>query len=122
MALFSIVTGLLVLTGAIVSGRYQRLRESVLLRTLGASRAQILKILLIEYLFLGSFAAITGLSLALAGSWGLTRFLFETDFTLSLPVLALSVLGVVLLTVIVGMANSKGVLDHPPLEILRNEE
>jgi len=122
MALFSIVTGLFVLMGAIVSGRYQRLKECVLLRTLGASRLQILRILLIEYLFLGAFAAFTGLSLALAGSWALTHFLFEIDFVPSSSVLLLTTLSVVVLTVIIGMANSKGVLDHPPLEILRNEE
>ena len=65
MALFSILTGLVVLTGAVLSGRFQRLRESVLLRTLGASRRQIVRIFLVEYLMLGWFAAITGLLLAL---------------------------------------------------------
>jgi putative ABC transport system permease protein len=122
MALFSIITGLVVLTGAVVSGRYQRMKESVLLRTLGASRMQIFRILSIEYFFLGTFAALTGLILSLAASWALTRFLFETDFVPDPIALAIVIVGVVSLTVSVGLVNSKGVLDHPPLEILRNEE
>jgi len=53
MAMFTVLTGLLVLVSALVTGRYQRVRESVLLRTLGASRGQILKILVVEYFALG---------------------------------------------------------------------
>ena len=48
MALFTVATGLVVLVGAILTGRYQRVRESILLRTLGASRKQVLRILLVE--------------------------------------------------------------------------
>ena len=40
MALFTVLTGLLVLTGAILTGRFQRVQESVLLRTLGATRSK----------------------------------------------------------------------------------
>ena len=84
MALFSVITGLVVLVGAVISSRYQRLRESVLLRTLGASRSQIRKIMAIEYLFLGVFAALTGLILALVSSWALSYFLFETEFVMEI--------------------------------------
>ena len=66
IALFSIATGLIVLAGSVTTGRYQRMRESVLLRTLGARRSQILRIMMVEYFLLGSFAALTGLLLA----WG----------------------------------------------------
>ncbi len=122
MALFSIVTGLVVLTGAIVSGRYQRMKESVLLRTLGASRTQIRRIFFIEYFFLGALAASTGILLSLVGSWALTRFVFESQFVLE-PIVTLGVLlGVVVLTIGIGFANSRGILDQPPLAVLRTEE
>ncbi len=122
MALFSIVTGLVVLTGAIVSGRYQRMKESVLLRTLGASRTQIRRIFFIEYFFLGALAASTGILLSLVGSWALTRFVFESQFVLE-PIVTLGVLlGVVALTIGIGFANSRGILDQPPLAVLRAEE
>src|SRR5205823_2955741 len=77
MALFTVVTGLLVLAAAILSGRYQRMRESILLRTLGASRAQILQIQLVEYFCLGLLSAVTGILLALAASWALAMFVFH---------------------------------------------
>jgi putative ABC transport system permease protein len=48
MAMFTVLTGLLVLVSALAAGRYQRIQESVLLRTIGAWRSQILKILLAE--------------------------------------------------------------------------
>jgi putative ABC transport system permease protein len=119
MAIFCMATGFVVLTGAIVSGRYQRLRESALLRTLGASARQIHRILLAEYLLLGLLSTFMGLVLSLCGSWALTAFLFESAFVPGFtPILGVTA-AVVLITVAIGMLNSQGVLDHPPLEVLR---
>ena len=121
MALFSIITGLMVLVGAVISSRYQRIRESVLLRTLGASRSQIRKIMAIEYLFLGFFAALTGLILALVSSWALSYFLFETELVVEIqPVVAILCV-VVALTMLIGALSSRGLTDRPPLESLRAE-
>ena len=53
MAFFSILTGIIVLIGSVRNSKYQRIKESVLLRTLGAKNGQILKISALEYLFLG---------------------------------------------------------------------
>lgn len=120
MAFFSVLTGLIVLASAVMSGRYQRLRESVLLRTLGASRAQIRSITLIEYFFLGSFGALSGSVLALLSSWALAYFLFETVFAPALPPIILSCLLIVGLTLLIGMLGSRGICDRPPLEVLRS--
>jgi putative ABC transport system permease protein len=125
MALFCIGTGFIVLTGAVVSGRYQRMKESVLLRTLGASRGQIRRILFIEYVLLGLFASVTGLLLALPAGWAVSYFLFDSVLVVSLTVFAVvaaTVLSVVVLVVIIGMTNSRGILAHPPLEVLRAED
>ena len=80
MSFFTVGTGLIVLGSTIWSGRYQRMKESVLLRTLGASRLQIWKILGAEYFFLGLLASVTGILLALAASWALARFVFKLDY------------------------------------------
>ncbi len=121
MAAFSIVTGLIVLIASVYVSKYQRMHESVLLRTLGASRAQLLFITGLEYFFLGALAAGTGILLSLAGSWALARFTFDAAFTPSfLPMLVLF-LSVSLLTVAIGLFNSRGVVNIPPLEILRKE-
>jgi putative ABC transport system permease protein len=122
MALFSIVTGVLVMMAAIVSGRYQRMRESTLLRTLGASRRQIHGILLIEYLFMGLFSALTGLILSLPAGWALTRFVFECAFVPDWSAVVGVLLAVVGLTIGLGLSNSRGILSQPPLEVLRGED
>jgi putative ABC transport system permease protein len=121
MALFTLGTGTLVLVGALATSRFQRIREGALLRTLGATRAQLFRIVLSEYLSLGLLAAIVALLLASVAGWALARFVFEGRFTL--PLFPLAGLGgaVVALTVAVGLANSREVLRRPPLEVLRGE-
>lgn len=121
MALFSILTGLLVLLSSIYQGKYARIRESVLLRTLGASRRQILRINAIEYFLLGALACLAGVGLSVAGAWALATFAFHIPFTPDwLPLLGIFVL-ITALTVIIGLLNSREVVRKPPLEVLREE-
>ncbi|MBC6492111.1 ABC transporter permease [Flavihumibacter stibioxidans] len=118
---FSIVTGLVVLIASIIISKYQRIRESVLLRTLGGTGKQILVITALEYFFLGSLAALTGILLALAGGWALAVFSFKTSFAPApLPVLVIF-LGICCITVLIGLFNSRDILNRPPLEVLRND-
>jgi putative ABC transport system permease protein len=121
MSLFVVGTGLIVLASTIWSGRYQRLKESVLLRTLGASRRQIWEILGAEYLFLGLLASATGILLALAASWALAVFVFKLDYAPSFWPVALAALAVSSLTVLIGLLTSYGIGSTPPLAILRAE-
>ena len=121
MAFFSVLTGLIVLASAVMAGRYQRLRESVLLRTLGASRTQIRSIMLVEYFLLGGFGALSGIGLALLSSWALAYFLFETVFAPALLPIILTFVLIVGLTLLVGMLGSRGICDRPPLEVLRSQ-
>ena len=121
MSLFTVGAGVVVLGSTIWSGRYQRLKESVLLRTLGASRAQIWKILCAEYLILGLLASTTGILLAVASSWGLARFVFKLDYAPSIAPLLVAVASVSALTVAIGLLTSRGIGSTPPLAILREE-
>ncbi|HEX6535293.1 MAG TPA: FtsX-like permease family protein [Gemmatimonadaceae bacterium] len=109
MALFSVATGVLVLLSAVAASRRQRLREGVLLRTLGATRAQIARILLSEYAALGALGSAAGVLLSIAGAWALTRFVFETPFTLAVPALAVIAIGMMALTAAVGFWSSREV-------------
>jgi putative ABC transport system permease protein len=119
MSAFSIITGIVVLIASVRISKYQRIQESVLLRTLGASRKQILAITALEYLFLGSLSALTGILIAVAGTWFLAKYSFEIPYSVSfVPALILFFI-IALLTVIIGLLNSRGVLNKPPLEILR---
>jgi putative ABC transport system permease protein len=121
MAGFSIITGLIVLIASVLISKYQRMQESVLLRTLGASRRQILAITALEYFFLGALAAATGILLSLVGSWALARYSFKTPFSPDWwPVIILFV-SISLLTILIGIFNSRSVVNRPPLEVLRRE-
>lgn len=119
MAMFTVLTGLLVLVGALLTGRYQRIQESILLRTLGASRRQIMKILLVEYLALGLLAALTGILLALAAAWALCHFVFKINFAPEMLPLLIALAAVPGLTILTGFLMSRGILNQPPLAILR---
>jgi putative ABC transport system permease protein len=121
MALFSLAAGAVVLMGAVAAGRFQRLREAALLKALGATRGQLLRIQLAEYLSLGSLAVLTAAILSTGAAWALVRFLFDARFTwpgAGLGLLAAAVLG---LTVAVGLWNSREALGNPPLAVLRSE-
>jgi putative ABC transport system permease protein len=121
MALFSVFTGLIVLIGVITNSRYQRIQESVLLKTLGGTRRQIFLIMILEYLFLGTIGAGTGVLLAMGASWSLARLVFDITYVWVVwPTMAV-VAGVVAVTILVGIAASRGIHNRPPLEILRAE-
>lgn len=122
LALFTVVTGVVVLAGAVLIGRSQRVRESVLLRTLGATKRQVNRIMLAEYLALGTLGAAVGSVLAVGANWGLARFIFNMKWVWPSPeVLVLGWLAVSAVTVVTGLLSSRGICDHPPLEVLRQE-
>ncbi len=121
MAGFSMATGWIVLISAVLISKNQRIKESILLRTLGASRKQILMINAIEYFFLGVFAAGAGLILSLSASWALARFSFDAYFIPPLLPTLLLFGTVVLLVVVTGVLSTRNILNQPPLKILRNE-
>lgn len=106
MALFSMATGVVILTGAVLNSRYQRLRENALLHTLGATDRQVLTIMGTEYALLGSFSALAGLLLAWVGCAVLSVWLFESLYLPSLLPSLLLWAFISMLTTLVGMANS----------------
>jgi putative ABC transport system permease protein len=116
---FTVLAGLPILVGTLLNGRDARRRESVLLRTLGASAKQVRVILCVEYAALGALSALAGLILAVAANWALAVFVFETppwpDPILLVETFAAST-G---LAILGGLLLSRGVSRHPPLEILR---
>ena len=121
MAGFSILTGIIVLISSLLLSKYQRIKESVLLRTIGASKLQILKINGTEYAILGALSAATGIVIALIGSYLLARYQLELEFDIIWwPILSIFVF-IVGLTVLIGLLNSKEIIQKSPLEVLRKE-
>ncbi|AUC24107.1 hypothetical protein BTO15_14990 [Polaribacter sejongensis] len=121
MAFFSILTGLIVLIGSVRNSKYQRIKESVLLRTLGAKSKQILQITALEYVYLGILGSLTGILLSLVGSQLLATFIFKEPFIPSAIPFLVFLPGITFLVVVIGLSNLKSVLKSPPLEVLRKE-
>ena len=119
MAFFSILTGIIVLIGSVRTSKYQRIKESVLLRTLGAKNKQILTITALEYLFLGILGSLLGILLALISSLLLAIFVFEEPFAPSLIPFLVFLPGISLLVLGIGLSNIREVLSSSPLEVLR---
>ena len=121
MAFFSILTGIIVLIGAVRTSKYQRIKESVLLRTLGARSKQIIRITALEYLYLGVLGSLFGILLSLISSQLLAILVFEMPFIPSWIPFLILLPGITLLVLGIGLFNSRGVLSSPPLEVLRKE-
>lgn len=121
VALFIIVTGLALLASAILSSRQQRLKESILLRTLGAPRRQIVGAILAEYFLLAAISSTTGSLLAILASWGLSFYFFKTVAVISPgPMIAILVLATAA-TIVAGLAGCWGIFRRSALEALRAE-
>lgn len=120
LASFSVGTGLIVLLGAIATVQSQRLRETTLLKTLGATRRQIRAIAFAEYALLGVVAADLGIALALTAAWALVRYVFKVPLTADAVSLTLISVAMPLLTALVGLSGSREVLRTTPLVALRD--
>ncbi|HEX6767860.1 MAG TPA: FtsX-like permease family protein, partial [Candidatus Binatia bacterium] len=121
VAWFTLLTGFTVLASAVLGSRGYRVRESILLRTLGAARGQIFSSIVAEYVFTGAIASIAGAILGILASLGLSYYFFGTAITIApLPVLAI-ILAVTGATVVAGALGCFGVIRRPALEALRAE-
>jgi putative ABC transport system permease protein len=121
MALFSIGTGLVVMVSALAATRYARLRESVIWRTLGATRGVVARIFAVEYACLGAAAGVGGSLLALALSWIVLHFVLEVPWSFALPPLVLGVSLTIALALTVGLLATFRLLGQKPLAVLRQE-
>jgi putative ABC transport system permease protein len=121
MAGFCIITGMIVLIASVLISKYQRVQESVLLRTLGANRKQVYMINAIEYFFIGAMASTTGIVLSLLAAWALARFSFDMNFNPAPLPLVIIFLSICFLTVFIGLMNIRTIVSKSPLEILRQE-
>ncbi len=121
MAFFSILTGIIVLIGSVRNSKYQRIKENVLLRTLGAKSKQIRRITALEYFYLGILGSGIGIVLSFFGSQLLATFVFKTEFIPSWIPFLIVLPGITVLVLLIGLFNSRSVLNSPPLEVLRKE-
>jgi putative ABC transport system permease protein len=119
--LFTIVTGLAVLASAVLGSRTQRVKESILLKTLGAPRREIIKTIVAEYLFLGAIAGVAGALLGVTAAIGLGYYFFGTPVSISLGPVVGMLLVITVATILAGAVSCWGVFRRSPLEALRAE-
>jgi putative ABC transport system permease protein len=120
LAAFSIFAGIIILASSIAGTRYRRIREVVVLKTLGATRARIATVFSIEFAVLGLVAGVVGIGFANVIARVLlkqltAKYQFEWGWN------ALALLGTAGLTVATGWMASHRILGQKPLEILREE-
>ncbi|HKR28630.1 MAG TPA: FtsX-like permease family protein, partial [Acidobacteriaceae bacterium] len=120
LAGFSILSGLIILASSVASTRFRRMREVVVLKTLGATRNRIATVFSVEFLVLGLLAGAVGVAFANVLSRILLhrmQVVFHRDLSGSL----LAIAGTAVLAVGTGWIASFRILGQKPLEVLREE-
>ena len=117
----TLAAGALVLAGAVAAGQRRRIREAVILKTLGASRRQIRAAWLVEFGLLGGVAGLIAASVGTLSSWGVVHFVMGADFVFLPGTLAAVILGCVALMVAFGYAGTEAALRAKVAPLLRNE-
>ncbi|MGR3662313.1 MAG: ABC transporter permease [Paracoccaceae bacterium] len=121
-ALATMVTGVIVLIGAAAAGERARTYEAAILKTVGASRALILRNFALRSIILGTVSGLVAIAAGGLAGWAVMKFVMEADFHFDL-VSALSIVaGGVILTVGAGLAFSLSSLNARPAKILRARE
>jgi len=120
LAGFSIFAGVVILASSIAGTRFRRIREVVVLKTLGATRPRIAAIFSIEFAVLGLVSATVGVVFANIGS-ALFLHLSNIDFHFQAGVTLIALVITACLTVAAGWLASHRVLGQKPLEVLREE-
>jgi putative ABC transport system permease protein len=119
LTVFSLAMGIPVLFSAVSATRRERIREGVLLKTLGATRRQIGRILLSEYTLLGLLGAATGMVLAIGGAWAIMKWVFERPFEPALAAATGIAAAMLVLAVSIGLLSGRDVFKETAMTALR---
>ncbi|HEX5475994.1 MAG TPA: FtsX-like permease family protein [Vicinamibacterales bacterium] len=117
----ALVSGILILIGAVAMTKFQRIYEAAILRTLGASTRTLATMLALEYAGLGLLAGVIGGAGAIVLTWALTRHLLDIPWHPTPLVAAAGAAITTIAVAIVGVAASSDVLRRKPLATLRAE-
>lgn len=117
--LFTLLAGLMVLYAAIQATQDERLHETAILRTLGASRARLVAGLLAEFALLGLLAGLLAAFAASAAGLVLARQVFQLSYTVNPMLWLIGPLAGALGIGLFGFLGTRRVLNVPPLTTLR---
>jgi putative ABC transport system permease protein len=115
----TLLAGVLVLAGAIAAARRRHLYEAVVLKVLGARRADLWRVFLLEYLCLGAAGAIAGAIIGGLGAFAVVRFVFDLPWSFSPAVVGVVLLLALLVTTVAGFLGTWRLLGRPAAPVLR---
>lgn len=121
-ALATLLTGFLVLIGAAAAGERARTFEAAVLKTIGATRRQIIQSFALRAIILGLFAGVVALAAGIAGAWAVQTFIMENDY----HVIWSNALGIIgggiFVSLLAGLAFALRPLATRPAQVLRGRE
>jgi putative ABC transport system permease protein len=118
-SLLTILASLLVLAGAIAAGSRARLYDATVLKVLGATRARIAAVTLIEYGFLGIVTGVIALAAGAFAAATVARDVLDVGFAFDVKAALLTVLGGGAATLIFGLVGAWAALAARPAQLLR---
>ncbi|RED48079.1 ABC transporter permease [Aestuariispira insulae] len=121
IAMVAILTGVLVLAGAIAAGHYRRIYDSVVLKVLGATRRDVMAAYMIEYALLGVITAIIAGFIGTLAGYGVIRFVMDTSWEFDAMALMMTLVAALILTVGIGGFGAWNALGRKAAPFLRND-
>lgn len=116
----AIIASILVLAGALAAGQRERIYDAVILKTLGATRGQVLRAYSLEYCLLGVITAVFALIIGHVAAYLVLTEMMEMTFSWQPLVSAIVVVLAMLLTILLGLIGTWSSLNRKPAQILRN--
>jgi putative ABC transport system permease protein len=117
----TLLAGAFVLVGAVAAGQRRRMREAVILKTLGATRGQIRTAWLTEFGLLGVVAGVIAAIVGSVASYGVAHYIMHTDWIFLPVTLIYTLAGALALMLLFGYAGTAAALRARPAPLLRNE-
>jgi putative ABC transport system permease protein len=121
LAAFSIFAGVIILASSIAGTRYRRIREVVVLKTLGATRRRIATVFSIEFAVLGLVAGVVGVLFANVIARVILTRAMSVAYHVQWVWVTVALVATAGLTVATGWLASHRILGRKPLEVLREE-
>jgi putative ABC transport system permease protein len=116
----TLIAAALVLGGALAAGHRHRVYDAVILKTLGATRRQLIAAYALEYLLLGLATAIFGVAVGSIAAWRVVADIMTLQFVWMAAPAAAAAVGALVVTLLCGLAGTFTSLGRKPAPLLRN--
>ncbi|WP_321391250.1 ABC transporter permease [Emcibacter sp.] len=119
MAAITILAGILVLAGAIAAGHKRRVYDAAVLKILGATRMDVLRAYVLEFIILGLMAGLVAIALGTLAAWGIVVGIMTMPWHFAVNIPALTIGVSIAFTLLVGMMSIWLAMAARPAQVLR---